>query len=62
MVDNHFSSPFKEMTNAFLSILIFNPNNTKVHVISDKSLIARSGGAADTQHVAEIVQRKVGNS
>ncbi len=62
MVDNNFSSPSKEMTNAFLFTLIFDPNNAKVHIIGDRSLIARSGGVADTQHVAEIVQRKVGNS
>eukprot|EP01084_Bolivina_argentea_P303386 523779_1 len=39
--------------------LIANRNALKVHIIGDRSLIARSGGVADTQHVAEIVQRKV---
>ncbi len=30
-------------------------------MLGDRALIARSGGAADTQHVAELVQRKVAN-
>ncbi len=32
-----------------------------MHVLGDRALIARSGGAADTKHVAELVGHKVDN-
>ncbi len=64
MVDDHYSNTSKETINVFIFILVNSntKNYAKVHMIGDRSLIARSGGVADTQHVVEIVQWKVGNS